>query len=454
LIVTRSHGSFCRARFRSWGAPALLAAALVACGKPEKDLGLDLLPAEPLGTVTEVYPVRAYSRPDTALRTSGLSRQLVGSYLDPQFGSVRVGSVFQLGLSVNNIGAGQDNSGLVADSIVLALPFDLSTPPYGGLDPQVFQVFELEEALSVDSLYYNDRIPAHDPGGDLVAERGGRIRPDLAQRPVVLGDTLVPQLRIRLDPALADRFVAAFGQPAFLDNVAFQEFFKGIYLSVDNGVQLPFEQGILPLNLLSTAAKVTLYYRNTLLDPSATRALDFPVGQNSVRYTVVEHDRSQVLEPGLSEALADTTAPAVRTHVQALGGLRTGLRFPGLGPAAYPGRVLARAVLVAPIEGTFNPDLFPPTQLFVFRRKTTGGDLFLPDQLQGTGSIDGQYNSADRCYRFNITRYVQGLLNGSMEERVLELVPGSNGISAARAVLAGPAHPDGGMRLELTFTTF
>jgi len=454
LTVTRSQGSFCRAPLRSWGMPALLAAALLSCGKPEKDLGLDLLPAEPLGTVAEATPVRAYTRVDTALRTSGLTRQLVGSYLDPQFGSVRVGSVFQLRLSVNNIGAGQDNAGLVADSIVLALPFDLSTPPYGGLDPQVFQVFELENALSVDSLYYNDRIPAHDPGGDLVADRGGRIRPDLALRPVVLGDTLVPQLRIRLDAALAERFIAAFGQSAFVDNVAFQEFFRGLYITVDNGPQLPFEQGVLPLNLLSTAAKVTLYYRNTLLDPSTTLALDFPVGQNSVRYTVVEHERSQTLEPGLAEALADTTAPATRTYVQALGGLRTGLRFPGLDPANYAGKVLARAILVAPIDGSFNPDLFPPTQLFVFRRKSAGGDLFLPDQLQGTGSIDGQYNSTDRSYRFNITRYVQGVLNGTMEEKVLELVPGSNGISVARAVLAGPDHPDGGMRLELTFTTY
>ncbi len=454
MTVTRTHGSFCRARLRSRAFPALLATLLVACGKPENDLGLDLLPAEPLGTMTEVAPVRAYTRADSALRTSGLTRQLVGSYLDPQFGSVRVGSVFQLRLSVNNIGAGQDNSGLVADSIVLALPLDLSTPPYGGLDPQVFQVYELENALSVDSLYYNDRIPAHDPGADLVAERGGRIRPDLAQGPVVLGDTLVPQLRIRLDATLADRFVASFGQPAFVDNVAFQEFFKGLYVTVDNGMQLPFEQGILPLNLLSTAAKVTLYYRNTLLDPSGTLTLDFPIGQNSVRYTVVEHDRTQILEPGLPEALADTAAPAVCTHVQALGGLRTGLRFPGLDPAAYAGRVLARAVLVVPIDGTFNPDLFPPTQLFAFRRKSTGGDLFLPDQLQGTGSIDGQYSSVDRSYRFNITRYAQGLLNGTIEEKVLELVPGSNGISVARAVLAGPDHPEGGMRLELTFTTY
>jgi hypothetical protein len=137
-----------------------------------------------------------------------------------------------------------------------------------------------------------------------------------------------------------------------------------------------------------------------------------------------------------------------------LGGLRTGLRIPGLRPADFVGRVLAKAELVVPISGSSNPDLFPPNQLFVFRRTVAGGDAFLPDQLQGTGVIDGIYSSADKSYRFNITRYAQRRLSGDILDDVLELVPGSNGISPARAVLAGPAHQDGGIRLELTFTTY
>jgi hypothetical protein len=435
-------------------AVVMLVTMVVACRKPEEDLGLDLLPAEELGSGVETVAVRAYTRADTAIRTSGLTRQLLGSYLDPQFGLSRVGTVFQLRLSVNNVGAGQNNSGLVADSVVLALPFDGSTLPYGGTDAQVFQVFEVTEALSVDTLYHTDRIPAHDPLQDLVAVRGGTVKPQYVQRPVILGDTLVPQLRIQLDHAIADRFLNSFGQSQFVDNVAFQSFFQGLYVTVNNGAQLPFQQGILPLNLLSTAAKLTLYYRNTLVDPAQTLTLDFPIGQSSVRYTVVERDRDQALELGLLEALSDTSAPAQRTYIQALGGLRTGLRFPSLVPGAFTDRIVARAMLVVPIDGTFNPDLPPPTQLFAFRRSSAGTDLFLPDQLQGTGVVDGTYNSDQRAYRFNITRFVQGRLNGSIAEEVIEIVPGSNGITAARAVFAGPAHPDGGIRLELTFTTY
>lgn len=447
-------GHFRPPLFRSWLAFALLVVALGACRKPEEDLGLDLLPAEPIGSGVETLPVRAYTRPDTAIRTSGLTRQLVGSYLDPQFGLVQVGAVFQVRLSVNNIGAGTGSTGLVADSLVLALPFDLSVAPYGGTDPQVFEVYEITQPLSVDSLYFSDRIPAYDAGQDLSAVRGGLIRPRPTERPIILGDTLVPQLRIRLDQATADRFLGAFGQPPFVDNIAFQEFFKGVYVKVNNGMQLPFEQGILPLNLLSTAAKMTLYYRDLTVDPAQTLTLDFPVGQNNVRYSVVERDRSQALDPGLTEALTDTSVQRTTTYVQALGGLRTGLRIPGLRPADFAGRVLAKAELVVPISGTSNPDLFPPNQLFVFRRTISGGDAFLPDQLAGTGVIDGIYNSAEKSYRFNITRYAQRRLTGDIVDDVLELVPGSNGISPARVILAGPVHPDGGIRLELTFTTY
>ena len=98
--------------------------SLVACKKPDEDLGLDLLPGDPLGTTVETTALRAFTVEDTVVRTSGLIAQLLGSYVDPQFGTVKAGLVAQIRLSANNVGLGQDNSGLVADSIVLALPFD------------------------------------------------------------------------------------------------------------------------------------------------------------------------------------------------------------------------------------------------------------------------------------------------------------------------------------------
>ena len=120
-----------------------VAIAVSGCKKPEDDLGLDLLPGDPLGVLIDTNTLRAYTFEDTTIRTSGLTRQLLGSYLDQQFGLVKAGIVTQLRLSSNNIGFGQDNSGLVADSLVLSLAFDGANYAYGNLNAQVFQAFEL-----------------------------------------------------------------------------------------------------------------------------------------------------------------------------------------------------------------------------------------------------------------------------------------------------------------------
>jgi hypothetical protein len=433
----------------------IVATLLVSgCRKPESDPGLDLLPGDPLGTAAEVLVPHAFTFQDDPIRTSGLTRNLLGSYMDPQFGLVKAGIVAQLRLSSANVGAGLDNSSLVADSLVLALAFDGTNYAYGNLGAQRFQVFELAEDLSVDTIYQADDVPEVLPE-DLVADRGGRLKPRPFNYVQVNGsDSLVPQLRIKLSAELAERFIAQFGTAQLADNASFLQFFKGLYITVDNGQQLPLQEGILYFNLLSSASKTVLYYRNLADQPELPRTYDFPINTSSVRYTVAEHQHAQALDPGVVDALADTTLAAARTYVQSLGGLRTAIRLPSIPEQVVAGRALARAELVLPVHGSISPFLPPPAQLFVFRRNANGEEVFLPDQLTGLGNIDGNYRPGTREYRFNITRYVQGVMNGDIPNTGIEVVPGSNGITANRVVLVGPDAPEDGMRVLLTFTTY
>lgn len=424
----------------------------VGCKKPEQDLGLELLPVDALGVQVDTAALHAYVIADSNIRTSGLTRNLVGSYLDPHFGSVRAGIVTQVRLS-SNIPLGQDNSGLVADSLVLALAFDGINYAYGDLSGQVFQVYELSESLSLDSVYRSDRIPDFHPE-DQVAVRGGRLVPQPLRNVVIGGDSLQPQLRIKLGRDLAQRLLNAFGTSNLVDNAAFLEFFKGLYIKVDNGQQLPFQQGLLYFNLTNAASKMVLYYRDTTTDPVESRVFDFVINQSCVRYTVVEHEHQAALYPYLPTLLADTSLAATATYVQALGGLRTVVRFPDIMRYDSAGLVLAKAELIMPLSGTYDPFLPPPAQLFLFRKDDAGADAFLPDQLAGLGVIDGNFRPTEQAYRFNITRYVQGVLNGSLPNNGLELVPASNGITANRVMLTGPASAEKPMRLRLTFTTY
>ena len=428
----------------------------IGCRKPDPDPGLDLLPGEPLGVVIDTTTLHAFSFRPSDVRTSGLTRNLVGSYLDPQFGHVRTGLVAQLRLGSNNVGAGIDTSGLVADSMVLALAFEAPATAYGNFDPQVFQVFEITDTLSVDSVYEHTSIPGHLPQ-DRVRNKGGRVRPMPTTQPVILGDTLQPQLRIPLDQDLADRFMNAFGTPHLVDQNSLQAFFRGVYVTVDNGAQLPYQQGVLPMNLLSAQTRATLYYRDlNAEDPTATLRFHFPITDNSVRYTVAEFQHEQAMDPTLPGYLAmnDTMTASSLVWLQALGGLRAAIRFPHLEEFAVPGRVLAKAELVLPLAGPSSPFLPPPAQLFIFRKDSADADLFLPDQLAGNSSIGGIYDASTNAYHFHITRYVQAILNGELPNTGVEIVPGSNGISVNRAILTGPAHGQSPMHLRLTFTTF
>lgn len=422
------------------------------CKKPDEDLGLALLPGDPLGTLVDTSTLRAFSFADTVLRTSGLTRNLVGSYVDPDFGLVKTGIVAQVRLATSNVGLNQDNSGLRADSIVLALAFELPNSSYGNLNAQEFRVFEVAEDLYFDSLYHTDDIPDV-VANDLVYPHRSLITPDPFNPVAVTNDTLVPQLRIRLKDELAERFLDAFGTPDLVDNTSFLAFFKGLHIAVDNGTQVPYQAGILHINTLSSASKLTVYYKDANNEPDLGRTFDMLMNSNCVRYTVLERDRSQALSPAVEQALQDSSAPAPLLYLQTLGGSRAAIRFPGLAAYADQRLALAKAELVLPIAGTYYPYYPPPSLLFLFRQ-VNGSDQFLPDESQGIGGIGGTFNTTAQEYRFAITRYVQGVMNGSIPDNGVELVTSSNGVSANRVILNGPDHPDHPMRLELTFTTY
>jgi len=441
------------ARLRPLWPLVLMLLVTGACRKPDADLGNGLLPGDPLGVVVDTVQLHAFTRADSNFRSSSLSRQVLGSFLDPRFGLTRAGIVTQMRLGPSNIDPGQDTAGLIADSIVLALAFDGATYGYGNMDAQEFRVHELDERLSIDSIYRSNRAPQV-LGPDLLEGRG-RVKPEPLRKQFILGDSVLPQLRLRLSDAIAQRFMDAFGTSDLSSNDAFLDFFAGVHITVANESQAPFQGGLLYFNLLSTPSKLTLYYRDTnSTAPDLTRALDFPINSNAVRYTTVEHDLSQAIGNEVALAIADTTSPAEVVYVQALAGLRTLIRMPSLADYRGQSKVLAKAELVLTVDGTTYPYYPPPALLVPFRRNEDGQEAFLPDLIGGIGALDGSYRSTEREYRFNITRFAQRVITGEQVDPTLELVAGSGGITANRVALKGPAALNGPMRLRLTFTSY
>ena len=81
----------------------------LGCKKPENDLGLDLLdPSDTLAVIsTDTTALIAWSEKADSLTSTGLTKFVLGSYLDPIFGDVRAGFATQVLLSASNVGVGQ-----------------------------------------------------------------------------------------------------------------------------------------------------------------------------------------------------------------------------------------------------------------------------------------------------------------------------------------------------------
>lgn len=427
-----------------------MATALVlfqGCKKPTDDLGPSLLdPADTMGLhAVSVDGIVAWTRPETPLGTAGLSQSLVGTYYDPFFGEFAVGLAAQLRLSTNAVGPA--DPGLVCDSLVLAMVYSSTTPIYGSAEEQVFKVYRITEALRSDSAYTSARIPQHD-GVDLVVPGQGARTPVLDQGPWVGGDSLPAQLRVPLSNDLGNELLALWGGPEVATSDAFLQYFKGIHVEAAPNGHGPGNGGVIPFNLMHGHSKLTLYYRT---GAGVARTYDFIFTSGSVRWTTASAQRSGYPVDAL---VTDTARGQQQLAVQALGGLRTEIRLPDLvALEPSPRAAVARAVLVIPVEEA-DAAYPPPAQLFMFRRNAEGNDAVMPDQVSGQGSIDGVYDAVAKQYRFNITRWVQGVRSGLYPDNGLGLMPGSSGITVNRAVLNGPEHPDRPMRMEINFTTF
>jgi hypothetical protein len=436
------------------GAVLLFALALASgCHKPEDELGLDVLPPEDaLGTVViDTTHITAWTIVPEPGKTSALSRNVLGTYLDPDLGLVTTGLVTQVRLSTNNVGTGVNPDTLFCDSLILSLAYDATSYGYGNRDPQGFRVFRVTEDLSLDTVYESNDVPTSTLI-NLIEGTRDEFTIDPFQGPVINGiDTLSPQLRLPLKKELGDDLLHLWGQLELTNNDEFLKYFKGLLVIPNADASVPYQQAALYFNLLNPDSKLTLYYHS----PTTTSSFDFIINASSVRYTVTRFDHDLALQPSLPLALEDSSLGRQHIYLQALGGLRGELRFQGLENYAAAGfGALAKAELILPIEGSYYPLYAPPSQVFVFRKDDEGRDVAIPDQLPTTNQVGGFYDVEEKGYRLVITQWLQGVINGTYPNTGLCVLAGSNGVSVNRAVLGGPENPAGRMRLRLTFTTY
>ena len=412
---------------------------VIGCKKKEDGIGLNVQPQGDQLNVNliDTASIITYSVKEDSLKSDELDGpSMLGTYIDPYFGKMEASIVSQIRLEASvdfSLASGSLDS-LVIDSVIMYLALQGS---FGNLDPQTFEVYQMDEDIDIDSTYYTNKLMPT-TGPNLAVS--GPITPD----PVSVGyvEGLLTEYAILNIPLSINEFgwkmFNESGNTALSGNDGTGEFldwYKGLVIKANNPMQGVNDGGIFYADMVNDFSKVTIFYRDTSGTASEhdTLSFDFNFNANCAHYNAVDIDYSNTF---VGAQINDSTFGMDVFYLQALGGTKAKIHFPNLTDFIDSGKVVVnKAELVLPIQYNSLDNFTPSEYLFLTRVDENGNISFLPDANEsGHG---GQLDLTTNNYTFNITRYINNIFAGEMPNEDLTLVIGGSGITANRVILNG-----------------
>jgi hypothetical protein len=313
---------------------------------------------------------------------------------------------------------------LTIDSVVLVLDY---VETYGDtMASQTVNVYEIPQTSDFGDTSYTMRKSDFGKAGLL----GSRtFQPTgLNDSVKVYQDTTANQLRIRLDDAFGQRLlnydtVTANGHiNAYLSDSTFRENFKGFALESVSG------NAIMGFNLEGANTKLAIYYKddNNSADPTkadtAVAYFSFATNLKSVAANYIVRDYSGT--PLAATANGVNGTPDDFVYIQSTPGSFATIKIPGL--AGLNNSVIHRAELIMEQVYDITDTLFPPTNLYldaydpsISTFRTIPYDVAF--DVSGNSNLGSfgiaPVNTKDpsgnniKNWRFNLTRYVQHVVN-------------------------------------------
>ncbi len=424
---------------------ALPALVFTTCTKEPDLVGLNLVSQSELLKLgyIDTATITAYSVKADSINTEELSYALIGSMNDPVFGQTNATYYSQLRL----VDEGSDyGTSPVFDSAYLALPY---YGAYGDtMSNMTLRVYELTQQLIQYDTMYSFNTATYDESKLL-----GSIT--FVPRPhdsvMVNGKKVAPQVRIPLNTAFGQRMLSV-PVDSLADNESFLNTFYGFCIVAEKQ-ETPGKGAILYLKAPSTSSTVTMYYHNT----EDTTTAYFIISSYSARFGNYDHAGYTTASPLLQQQLAgDTSSGDQYVFLQSMGGVRARLHFPSLSHWQNTNKkyIVNDAQLIL-TESSPGSQYKPPTNLTL--RLVDDDNIsigsYTPDESLETASyFDGYYNSTDHTYRFRLSRYVQQIMTGEIENNGLYLIISGGAVNANRIVLNGPGNPYGKLKLFIKVT--
>ncbi len=425
-----------KARVRNYSISSLLSLILIliiiSCSKKPDTIGLNLVDAnKPTVGFDTTINIFAYSTLDDSVISDETSVNLLGSYYSETFGRSNASIYTHLRLSAlaHDWGANP-----VADSVVLKMVY---SGAYGNLNTlQTVRVYRVLEDFT-DTASYSSNTYLHTATAELGVHS---FYPDTSKITVIdsLGgepDTSLirAELRIPLYNSFADlMFILDTNNTGSSQD--FIDYFKGIQIKPDD-VNAPGDGAILYFDLLDGRSELTIHYKN---DTADSLKFDYLINLNSARVGRYKHEYELSTDPDFINMIlnGDTTLGTEKLYLQAMGGVKTNLRFPGLQSwLDSTNRIINEAKLIINLTDD-NTEYPPSTSLILFKYKEDGGFDFLPDQVQGDNYFDGDYDEETNSYQFRISLHAQDLILGEPDHG-LGLFTNAKSIRGTEMILHG-----------------
>lgn len=385
------------------------------CKKEPSTLGAGALDHDDLlaSGAVDTFTLRTFSDSTDSIVTDNQLFGLVGAYSDPKMGTMEASLYTQLAIGGAISIAQTDN--VIIDSAVLALRYG---GYYGKLNPQTFEVYRLDEALSLQDVYYRSSTKSYFADNLISNEPGaGTITPKPSDE---------TELRLRLDTTFARSIVNDVQNYSsnFLNNTSFQQYFKGLHIKVSNPSPAYGTGGILYFRMQDPQTKMTIYYH--LAGSPLPQKREFFSNAQCADFNHVDITNTpavqSVIDNPQTNSMEQFYAQAFKT--------RAGVRFDGIKDLPKTA-VIHQAILVLPVAHQEGTPYDPSANILRGYKDPATGKILT--YIEGT-----RYDKVTSSYMVDLKKEVQNVVLGKTDNTVFYFYPQFMGGTAERIIFNGP----------------
>jgi len=444
----------------------LISLFLFASCKNPGAVGLDVDPNAAIeGTLVNSERITSQTIKENDIITNALTQHPIGYMVDPIFGKTESSLAMSVAPPSSLTQDFGTNSTL--DSAVLVL--NLGTQFYGDTTTSKYSVDVYQLTNRITNFKSSD-VQAHN--STLLGNFNSKIFP---KTPIKIFDiiagktdtlkTVKAQIRIPLNKAFIQNTILAQPAATFTTNAKFAEYFKGLYAEINKTSSTIAGGGVAFIDFAASNSYVQMVYKK----PNTSNGIDtvsvnFPISSATVAANI-KHDYTGT---DVQTQLSNTTTQYNVTYLQALVGVKTKISFPDLAnfQNTYGKVVVNKAELVVDVSnGSFVNPFVPAERIALYRWDIAEQPTFLPDYSSlassgATGLFGGAYQALNNRYVFNVTSYIQGIIDKTITDYGTFLAPTStsayeitpSATTAGRTVIGSFGNTTNKIKLNIYYT--